>query len=228
MSPLSTGSSWRFRCSPSCALGGATQRRLTTTRMNWPVQARQRQLLCDGDVRDGLDDPDHPAIAAPATALRKTRVAVVAIIPAWRTGVERQRLPFRPGRQPAVRVTPFRKQVLAGLADDRPSGTLQADANGRVTIVFDKHWTTTVNVRADNPAPPGYRDDDFDCATSTPGSSSRSRASPGSRCTGRASCATGRSPSSRPCSIPKRFFVAGQGATNAQKAYPAGQSSSGR
>ena len=174
--------------------------------------------------------PDHPAIAAAATALfEKPESPWLPLFrpgePAWRDNGFRSDLVA----SPLLRVTPFRKQVLAGLADDRPSGTLQADANGRVTIVFDKHWTTTVNVRADDPNRP------------RPGTAMTIRMR--DKYAWKLQQVEGfprfemywprelrdRTIAELAAMLDsKRFFVAGQGATNAQKAYPAGQSSSGR
>jgi hypothetical protein len=83
--------------------------------------------------------PDHAAIAAASIALFDDPASPWVPL-------------FRPGDSgwgelgylsdilvsPMLGVAPFRKRVLAGLADDQPAGSVRCDADGKVTIVLDK------------------------------------------------------------------------------------------
>jgi hypothetical protein len=55
---------------------------------------------------------------------------------------------------PMLGVAPFRKLVLAGLADDRPLGSVTCDAAGKVTIVVDKGLSMLPTFRDDDPNRP--------------------------------------------------------------------------
>ena len=99
--------------------------------------------------------PEYPAIAAAAAALFGD------------PGSPWMRL-FQPGERawgasdslselvasPLLGVALFRKLVLAGLADDRPSGSLRCDADCKVTIVIDKASSMFPTFHADDPHRP--------------------------------------------------------------------------
>jgi hypothetical protein len=55
---------------------------------------------------------------------------------------------------PLLGIGTFRKLVLAGLADDRPSGSVQCDAAGKVSISVDARMTMLPVFRADDPHRP--------------------------------------------------------------------------
>jgi hypothetical protein len=83
--------------------------------------------------------PDHPAIAAASVALFEDPASpwVPLLRPedlGWGQAGAFADLII----SPLLGVAPFRKLVLAGLADDRPSGSVRCDADGKVTIAIDK------------------------------------------------------------------------------------------
>ncbi len=78
--------------------------------------------------------PDHPAIAAAAVALFETPGSPwVPLFQPWEPAWGRS---FRGGviTSPMLGVAPLRKLVLAGLADDRITGSMRCDAAGEVEV----------------------------------------------------------------------------------------------
>jgi hypothetical protein len=55
---------------------------------------------------------------------------------------------------PMLGVAPFRKLILAGLADDRPLGSVRADADGKVTVVIDRRLSQLPKLDPDDPDRP--------------------------------------------------------------------------
>jgi hypothetical protein len=99
--------------------------------------------------------PDHPAIAAASIALFDDPAS--PWVPLFRPGDSGWgELGSRSDiiTSPMLGAAPFRKQVLAGLADDRPAGSVQCDAAGKVTIVLDKSLSMLPTFHAADPHRP--------------------------------------------------------------------------
>jgi hypothetical protein len=99
--------------------------------------------------------PGHPAIAGAAAALFDDPASPwVPLFGPEDTGWGESGTPSGVIVSPMLGVALFRKQVLAGLADDRPSGSVQCDANGRVAIVLDRSLTQFAAVHDNDPRRP--------------------------------------------------------------------------
>src|SRR5262249_15489930 len=97
----------------------------------------------------------HPSIAAAAVALfDRTGSPWVPLFGPDDVGWGELGVPSDVIVSPMLGVAPFRKQVLAGLADDRPSGSVRCDAQGQVTIVLDRQLSQLPVFRPDDPDRP--------------------------------------------------------------------------
>jgi hypothetical protein len=100
-------------------------------------------------------NPDHPAIAAAAVALfDDPKSPWVPLFRPRQSGWGEMLSKSDVISSPLLGVAPFRKLVLAGLADRSPTGTIFCDAEGNVEIDVDDHWSIRPAPRKDDPLRP--------------------------------------------------------------------------
>jgi hypothetical protein len=100
-------------------------------------------------------NPDQPAIAAAAVAMFDDPKS--PWVPLFRS---RERGWGEMGSRsdvivsPLLGLAPFRKLVLAGLADKSPTGTISTDAEGKIVIGVDEGWSSMPDPPKDDPLRP--------------------------------------------------------------------------